>query len=79
MLQIIDISQKILYDMAMGEKKLVSVINATVSHEMRNPINAIRVQVKEMESLNKTLKDKISAITEESVEQSKQALEKIYE
>jgi len=30
--------------MATVEKKLLSIINATVSHEMRNPINSIRGQ-----------------------------------
>jgi signal transduction histidine kinase len=28
-----------------GEKKLLSLINATVSHEMRNPLNSIHSQV----------------------------------
>lgn len=47
-LQFIDISQKVMYDKAMAERKLMSIINATVSHEMRNPINSIRIQVHEM-------------------------------
>ena len=28
-----------------GEKKLLALINATVSHEMRNPLNSIQSQV----------------------------------
>ena len=28
-------------DAVTGEKKLMALINATVSHEMRNPINSI--------------------------------------
>ena len=44
-LEIADISQKVLYDVAMGERRLLSLINATVSHEMRNPTNSIHVQV----------------------------------
>ena len=40
-IQLIDISQKIMYEMAVGEKRLFSLINATVSHEMRNPTNSI--------------------------------------
>ena len=43
-LQIIDISQKILYEMAVGEKRLLTLINATVSHDMRNPTNSINTQ-----------------------------------
>ena len=30
--------------MATVEKRLLAIINATVSHEMRNPINSIRSQ-----------------------------------
>ena len=41
-----------LFDKVKGEKKLTQIINATVSHEMRNPIHAIKVQVQEMKSLN---------------------------
>ena len=29
-------------DAVTGEKKLMALINATVSHEMRNPINSIK-------------------------------------
>ena len=36
----------------MGERRLLSLINATVSHEMRNPINSIHTQVQEMELIN---------------------------
>lgn len=46
-LQIIDVSEKILYEMAVGEKRMFSLINATVSHDMRNPINSIQAQVSE--------------------------------
>lgn len=44
-LQLIDISQKILYEAAVGEKRLFSIINASVSHDMRNPTNSIQMQV----------------------------------
>jgi len=40
-LQIIDISDQIMYRIASKEKNLLSIINATVSHEMRNPLNSI--------------------------------------
>ena len=40
-LQIIDVSEKVQCEKAEGEKKLKSLINATVSHEMRNPVNSI--------------------------------------
>lgn len=39
--QMIDISNKLLYEMAVGERRIFSLINATVSHDMRNPTNCI--------------------------------------
>ena len=37
----IDISQKILYDSTKAESEMLSLINSTISHEMRNPLNSI--------------------------------------
>ena len=45
LLQIIDISNEIMCHRMNGEKKLLSLINATVSHEMRNPLNSIHSQI----------------------------------
>ena len=61
-MQLIDVSQKILYDKVLGEKRLSSLINATVSHEMRNPTNSILAQVQEQTILN----NKLGAIIEKS-------------
>jgi signal transduction histidine kinase len=36
-----DISQKILYDTTKAEGEFLSLINSTISHEMRNPLNSI--------------------------------------
>jgi len=41
MMRIIDCSNKVHYDKIMGEKQLLDLINATVSHDMRNPIHSI--------------------------------------
>ena len=41
MLSFTDISQKILYDTSKAEGELLSLINSTISHEMRNPLNSI--------------------------------------
>ena len=41
MLQFIDISKSILYDMEKAHNVVLSMINACVSHEMRNPLNSI--------------------------------------
>jgi len=40
-LQIVDISKTILYDKAQAKSEFLQMINVTVSHEMRNPLNAI--------------------------------------
>jgi signal transduction histidine kinase len=41
MFQLIDISKSILYDMEKTHNVVLSMINACVSHEMRNPLNSI--------------------------------------
>jgi len=43
--QINDVSAHVMFNIAQGEKQLLSLINATVSHEMRNPINSISNQI----------------------------------
>ena len=49
MIQIIDISQKILYDELQAEKSLLTLINATISHELRNPLNSLIGQIISMD------------------------------
>ena len=44
LLQIIDLSSQIMCEFEKGEKKLMTLMNATVSHEMRNPINSLKSQ-----------------------------------
>ena len=44
MLQFIDISKSILLDMEKNQNRVLSMINACVSHEMRNPLNSIIAQ-----------------------------------
>ena len=52
---ILDMSGQILYDIARGEKKMLALIIATVSHEMRNPLNSIINECKIMSILLATL------------------------
>ena len=47
-IEIIDVSDKVKVQEALEDQKLTQMMNATVSHEMRNPINSIQVQIKEM-------------------------------
>ena len=41
MIQLIDISEHKKCEKAIADKEFASMINATVSHEMRGPINSI--------------------------------------
>ena len=43
--QFIDLSEKIFMDNLYTERKYLTYINATVSHEMRNPLNSINAQI----------------------------------
>lgn len=59
MIQVIDISSQIMYNVANADKKLLTLINATVSHEMRNPTNSIYCQNIIQNQLNEKLQDVI--------------------
>ena len=41
MLCMTDVSQLMLYDSQKAESELLTLINSTISHEMRNPLNSI--------------------------------------
>ena len=56
MLKIVDVSMDVLYERSQGEKKLLTVINATVSHEMRNPINSINTLNIKQQEINDKLR-----------------------
>jgi len=51
MFQIINHSASILYDEQIAENKLLGMINACISHELRNPLNSIIAQNMEKEGL----------------------------
>lgn len=40
-LQVNDLSDKILYNEVQAEKKFHSLVSAQVSHELRNPLNSL--------------------------------------
>lgn len=44
MIQIIDFSSKILYSQEQAKSEFHAIINACVSHELRNPLNSISAQ-----------------------------------
>ena len=41
LIQIIDMSDKILYNKVKAEKSFLALINAAVSHELRNPLSSL--------------------------------------
>ena len=48
LVQIIDVSDKILYNEVKAEQEFLTLINATVSHELRNPLSSLIGQVTKM-------------------------------
>jgi len=41
LVSLIDVTDTVNYDLSKEQNELLSLINATVSHELRNPLNAI--------------------------------------
>lgn len=68
MLQFIDISQSILYDMEKAQNQVLSMINACVSHEMRNPLNSIIAQNMESKHVCEEIKDLVTELREEKID-----------
>lgn len=56
MIQIIDIKDKMLYNEVKAEKKYLTLMNATVSHELRNPLNSLVSGIENMESYYNNLR-----------------------
>ena len=60
-IQIIDISGQIMLDFAKADKKLMALVNVTVSHDMRNPLNALHSQNIQQGFLNQKILDLINS------------------
>ena len=59
MLQLLNVSKDILYDREKTHSDLLMLINATVSHELRNPLNSLIAQNMEKTALYKELSEEI--------------------
>ena len=59
MLQLYNVSKDILYDREKTHSDLLMLINATVSHELRNPLNSLIAQNMEKTALYKQLSEEI--------------------
>ena len=57
MLQFINCSKEVLYNKQKSHSELLLLINATVSHELRNPLNSIVAQNIQKQALNTELMD----------------------
>ena len=62
LLSFVDISQKILYDTSKAQTEMLSLINSSISHEMRNPLNSIINECKIMEILIANLAEILKAV-----------------
>ena len=60
MLQFIDISKSILYDMEKTQTQVLETVNACVSHEMRNPLNSIIARNTEKAEIYRELKQAVN-------------------
>ena len=59
----IDQTQKVLADNSIkGERQLVALINSTISHEMRNPLNVVINECKIIKILCEQFKQKMQKI-----------------
>ena len=45
LVQLIDVSDKMLYNEVKAEQQFVALINAAISHELRNPLNSIITEI----------------------------------
>ena len=76
-IQIIDISVYVKYDIATAEKKLQSMINGLVSHEIRNPLNSIKIQILRQKFLNEKIDELIKDDKIKSLKLMKHKMRKI--
>ena len=72
MFQFIDISKSILYDLEKTHNVVLEMINACVSHEMRNPLNSIIAQNIEKGSIYLEIEELVKKYKQEALSQKEQ-------
>ena len=77
-IQIINISATVMFEMSKGEHKMLEQMNATVSHDMREPINSLQCQFTVQEHLTKRLYELIHDKSIKKVSQMKKGLKNIH-
>jgi len=76
-MQLIDITNRIQYQKVVGEKNMLQMTNACVSHEMRNPLNAISCQNLRLEEAIKMIMDILDNKDIKTVRKMKREIRKI--
>ena len=76
MIQMIDISDKILYNEAKAEKKFLTLMNATVSHELRNPLNSLINGIENMYSYFRNLRKLLKFLDSNNLEHVQKLVQK---
>ena len=62
LVQIVDVSKSMLYDQVSAKSQFLTLINATVSHEMKNPLNSILNQTLNFASILVSLRKVIKSL-----------------
>jgi hypothetical protein len=65
LVQLIDVSDKMLYNEVKAEQEFLTLINATVSHELRNPLSSLVGQINHMQFLFETFGELLTQLRDE--------------
>ena len=57
LVQLIDMSDKMLYNEVKAEQEFIAIINVTISHQLRNPLNGLTGEVIQIKEIQKKLQD----------------------
>mmetsp|Transcript_11652 Transcript_11652/g.17700 ORF Transcript_11652/g.17700 Transcript_11652/m.17700 type:complete len:170 (-) Transcript_11652:811-1320(-) len=71
MIKIIDVSKEVLYDKSKELNERLTLIHATVSHELRNPLNVIMAESTSIKTIFETLSTRLSDVDTISSETKK--------
>lgn len=77
MLQFIDISNQIMYEQVHAENEFLAITNATVSHELRNPLQSISSQNLKIKLCLKELMNIMRSKQNSSVQQIEKSVREI--
>ena len=77
MLQIIDVSNQIMYEQVHAENEFLAITNATVSHELRNPLQSITSQNLKIKLCLKELLNILKTKQSSSVKQIEKSVREI--